>query len=129
MNIFFLSGRRLTDTMAEFIVGRSTLCWPLSFLQIKENKSYLTALSCSTITLYKVVLPFKSIFEKQLSIGMIGLKWYCLLHCTRWLLTFTSMVEELNSSFNTESSDVLSLCCTWNPILFKSVPYEIKARL
>ena len=37
LNIFFLSGRRLTDTMAEFIVGRSTVCWPLSFLQIMKG--------------------------------------------------------------------------------------------
>lgn len=58
--------------MAEFIVGRSTVCWPLSFLQIKENKSYLVTLSCSPITLYKVVLPFESMFETQVSIGMKG---------------------------------------------------------
>lgn len=37
LNIFFVSGRRLTDKMAEFIDGCSMVRWSFSFLQIMEK--------------------------------------------------------------------------------------------
>lgn len=65
LNTFFVSGRRLTDAMAEFTDWRSKVLWSFSFLEIKENVSCFAALSCSTHTLYEA--PQCVPFEQDLS--------------------------------------------------------------
>ena len=92
LNTFFVSGRRLTDAMAEFIDWRSTVLWSFSFLEIKENVSCFSAPSCSTYTLYEALQRVP--FEQDLSSRFWSSSVYITLYI-KILLTVKSMIKPL----------------------------------